>query len=309
MSAARWRGAASGGPAAQPARASKDERLLGVICELRRLDELLGGDALLAPIAARWEQASRDRGRPTIAMSLFVRLMVLKQRTGWGYETLVREVSDSLHMRRFCGLSLAASVPHESTIRKLARRLGCEVIDEITRLLIGTAVREKRFVPRAMRVDSTVVEANVRWPSDAALAHDATRLLAREGASTEPAVSYWSCAVLHAGEQGFDVNFGATRKDEHRAACSRRHPARDAAQHDSVRGSVGARSHDEQIYALRGGLEPVGWVLEEDVRLDLDVRRELGDRLLEGSLGLHAVAGIAVLGGVLVTVCARHQAG
>ena len=150
--------------------------------DLARLDELLGDGALLAPIAAGWEEASRDRGRPTIAMALFVRLMVIKQRTGWGYETLVREVSDSLHLRRFVGLSLAAVVPHESTIRKLARRLGPDVIDEITRLLIGTAVRERRFAPRAMRVDSTVVEADVRWPSDAALAHDATRLLAREGA-------------------------------------------------------------------------------------------------------------------------------
>ena len=150
--------------------------------DLARLDELLGDHALLAPIAASWEAASRERGRPTIAMSLFVRLMVIKQRTGWGYETLVREVSDSLHLRRFCGLSLTASVPHESTVRKLARRLGPEVIDEITRLVVGAAVREKRFAPRAMRVDSTVVEADVRWPSDAALAHDATRLLARAGA-------------------------------------------------------------------------------------------------------------------------------
>jgi len=150
--------------------------------DLARLDGLLADDALLEPIAARWEAASRDRGRPTIAMALFVRLMVIKQRTGWGYETLVKEVSDSLHLRRFCGLSLTASVPHESTIRKLARRLGSEVIDEITRLLIGSAVRERRFTPRAMRVDSTVVEADVRWPSDAALAHDAARALARAGA-------------------------------------------------------------------------------------------------------------------------------
>jgi len=150
--------------------------------DLARLDELLGDPALLAPIAEQWEAAARDRGRPTIAMSLFVRMMVVKQRTGWGYETLVREVSDSLHLRRFVGLSLTASVPHESTVRKLVRRLGPEVIDEMTRLLVQTALREKRFTARAMRVDSTVVEADVRWPSDAALAHDATRLLAREGA-------------------------------------------------------------------------------------------------------------------------------
>lgn len=158
--------------------------------DLARLDELLGDPALLAPIAEQWEAAARDRGRPTIAMSLFVRLMVIKQRTGWGYETLVREVSDSLHLRRFVGLSLTASVPHESTIRKLARRLGPEVIDEITRVLVGGAVREKRFVARAMRVDSTVVEADVRWPSDAALAHDATRSLAREGARVAALVGH-----------------------------------------------------------------------------------------------------------------------
>ena len=115
-------------------------------------------------------------------MSLFVRLMVVKQRSGWGYETLVREVSDSLHLRRFCGLSLTASVPHESTVRKLVRRLGPEVVEDLTRALIETAFRERRFAARAMRCDSTVVEADVRWPSDAGLALDATRLLAREGA-------------------------------------------------------------------------------------------------------------------------------
>jgi IS5 family transposase len=150
--------------------------------DLARLDVLLGDPALLEPITACWEAAARDRGRPTIAMSLFVRLMVVKQRSGWGYETLVREVSDSLHLRRFCGLSLTASVPHESTVRKLVRRLGPEVVEDLTRALVEKATRERRFRPRAMRCDSTVVEADVRWPSDAGLAVDATRLLAREGA-------------------------------------------------------------------------------------------------------------------------------
>jgi transposase, IS5 family len=150
--------------------------------DLARLDALLSDPALLAPIEGRWEAEARDRGRPTIAMALFVRVMVIKQRTGWGYETLVREVSDSLHLRRFCGLSLTASVPHESTIRKLVRRLGPEAVEEITRALIDKVQRERRFTARAMRCDSTVVEADVRWPSDAALALDAARRLAREGA-------------------------------------------------------------------------------------------------------------------------------
>lgn len=150
--------------------------------DLARLDVLLSDPRLLEPIAERWDAAARGWGRPTIAMSVFVRLMVVKQRSGWGYETLVKEVSDSFHLRRFCGVSVTASLPHESTLRKLVRRLGPEVVEEITRVLIETARRERRFVARAMRCDSTVVEAEVRWPSDAGLALDASKLLAREGA-------------------------------------------------------------------------------------------------------------------------------
>jgi transposase, IS5 family len=108
--------------------------------------------------------------------------LVIKQRTGRGYETLVREVSDSLHLRRFCLIALSERVPDESTIRKLTRRLGHEVVEKITRAVITKATRERRFVARAARIDSTVVEADVRYPNDAALAVDAIRMLAREAA-------------------------------------------------------------------------------------------------------------------------------
>ena len=107
--------------------------------------------------------------------------MVIKQRTGWGYETLVREVSDSLHLRRFCLIAIDQRVPEESTVRKLARRLGAEVVAEITRVVISKAQRETRFRARAARIDSTVVEADIRYPSDAMLALQGVRVLAREG--------------------------------------------------------------------------------------------------------------------------------
>jgi IS5 family transposase len=148
--------------------------------DLAAIDALLVDPALLAPVVAGWDAESRERGRPSIPIERYVRLMVIKTRTGWGYETLVREVSDSLHLRRFCRIALTERVPDESTIRKLTRRLGADVIDEITRLVIGRELRETRFVARAMRVDSTVVEADVRYPNDTALAADATRVLARE---------------------------------------------------------------------------------------------------------------------------------
>jgi IS5 family transposase len=93
----------------------------------------------------------------------------------------VREVSDSLHLRRFCLLPLTARVPEESTARKLVRRLGSESVNELTRLMIGKAQRETRFRVRAVRIDSTVLEADIRYPTDAGLAWQGARVLAREG--------------------------------------------------------------------------------------------------------------------------------
>jgi IS5 family transposase len=59
--------------------------------------------------------------------------------------------------------------------------LGAEVVEEITRVVIAKAQRETRFRARAARVDSTVVEADIRYPSDAMLALQGARVLAREG--------------------------------------------------------------------------------------------------------------------------------
>jgi IS5 family transposase len=148
--------------------------------DLAALDVLLGDPALFQPIAVDWRREAVSHGRPTIPMETYVRLMVIKQRTGWGYETLVREVSDSLHLRRFCLIALGERVPDESTVRKLTRRLGGEVVDELTRCVIAKAQHETRFKARATRIDSTVVEADVRYPSDAALSLDGARTLARE---------------------------------------------------------------------------------------------------------------------------------
>lgn len=85
----------------------------------------------MAPVVAAWDQQALEFGRPSIPIERWVRLMVIKTRAGWGYETLVKEVadSDSLHLQRFCRIALTERVPDESTVRKLTRRLGPEVVD------------------------------------------------------------------------------------------------------------------------------------------------------------------------------------
>lgn len=156
--------------------------------DLAALDALLCDPGLLAPFVEHWEReavasgiSAAGHGRPTLAIESYVRLMVLKARHGWGYRTLVAEVSDSIHLRRFCRIALSDRVADESTVRKLTRRVGPETVNDVTRALIASAAREKRFKPWAVRIDSTVIEADIKYPTDAGLAAHGVRSLAREG--------------------------------------------------------------------------------------------------------------------------------
>src|SRR4051794_32962077 len=159
--------------------------------DLAALDGLLAGPGVLAPIEASWAEGAVFFGRLTVPMDRFVRLMIIKARSGWGYETLVREVSDSLHLRRFCRIGLWDRVPDESTVRKRVRRLGAEVVEDICSQVIAEATSPKagarRFVVRAARIDSTVVEADIRYPTDLGLAQGrraSARAGGRQGAGT-----------------------------------------------------------------------------------------------------------------------------
>lgn len=54
-------------------------------------------------------------------------------------------------------------------------------MSELTRTMIVKACREKRFRPPAVRIDSTVVEADVKYPTNGGLASSGVHVLAREG--------------------------------------------------------------------------------------------------------------------------------
>src|SRR5215510_14367809 len=118
--------------------------------DLDQIDKLLSDARLLTPSQAHWDRQAAELqrplgvvGRPTIAMNTYLRLMLIKQRMGWGYESLIREVSDSLHLRRFCLIPLSAPVPDESPVRKLTRRLGPELVDKLIRGVIEMAILER----------------------------------------------------------------------------------------------------------------------------------------------------------------------
>jgi transposase, IS5 family len=156
--------------------------------DLARLDQVLDAPEVFKQFELHWGRAQLKVGRPSIPMATYVRLMALKHRYGWGYERLVGQVADSFHLRRFCRLSIVDEVPDESTVRKLTRRLGPELVDDLIREVIKLAVRERGFKVRALRVDSTVQESDIHYPTDCGLAADAVKVLARAAGKVRSAI-------------------------------------------------------------------------------------------------------------------------
>jgi transposase-like protein DUF772/DDE family transposase len=148
---------------------------------LRKIDTLLEDEAVIEVVAqgleARWPQ-SRRRGRLGTPAEVVIRMLMLKHLFDWSYDDLEREVRANLVYRMFTRID-AGEVPDAKTILKIARALGPEVIEQLHRQVIEVAKRAGVTHGRRFRIDTTVVETNVHYPTDSTLLQDGVRVLTR----------------------------------------------------------------------------------------------------------------------------------
>ncbi len=110
-----------------------------------------------------------EDGRPSVPMETYVRMMALKYRTGLGFERLCTEVSDTISWRLFCRVPFGCAVPHPSTLEKITARCGQGAVDQLNEALLKKADEEHLVKLKRVRADTTVVPADVTYPSDAGL--------------------------------------------------------------------------------------------------------------------------------------------
>ena len=146
--------------------------LLKLPDELARVDGLLDDPVFFAPFVPFFDPRM---GRPSTPMETYLRLMFLKFRYRLGYESLCREVTDSITWRRFCRIGLDGSVPHPTTLMKLTTRCGSAAVDGLNEALLAKAAEAKLLRTHRIRVDTTVVAANVAYPTDSGLLARAVR--------------------------------------------------------------------------------------------------------------------------------------
>jgi IS5 family transposase len=152
------------------------EVCLGLPTELARVDALLDDPAFRAPLARHFDPRI---GRPCVPLDTYLRMMFLKFRYRLGYELLCREVADSISWQRFCRIPVGGPVPHPTTLVKLTRRLGEQTVTSLNEALLHTAAEHKVLRTQKVRVDTTVIAANVAYPTDAGLLVRAVGTLAR----------------------------------------------------------------------------------------------------------------------------------
>ncbi len=148
---------------------------------MHQVDQVLVDPQLLAivyeALAQRWPK-SRTRGRKGTPAEVVLRLLLLKHIRNWSYGVLEREVRANLVYRQFTRVG-AAKVPDAKTLGKLGIALGPEIIEKIHQRVVAIAQEKKIVAGRRLRVDTTVVETDIHYPTDSTLLGDGVRVLTR----------------------------------------------------------------------------------------------------------------------------------
>jgi len=149
--------------------------------ELEAIDQILLDNPGIATLV--WEDLQGDRthaaGRPGLSAEQVVRAAIIKQMNGFSYEALAFHLADSRSYMRFCGFTHPLEVPGKSALADNLKRIAAQTWEQINRLVVGYA--EVRGVEdgRRVRIDPTVVAANIHHPTDGALLFDGVRVLSR----------------------------------------------------------------------------------------------------------------------------------
>lgn len=148
---------------------------------MRHADQALEDEQLLLVIQqalAKRCKKSKTRGRPGTTAEIILRMILLKHFRDWSFEDLTREVRANLVYREFTRIG-GGKVPDDKTMGRLARQLGPEIVEKIHRRIVEIALEKKVASGRKLRLDTTVVETNIHYPTDSSLMGDGVRVLLR----------------------------------------------------------------------------------------------------------------------------------
>lgn len=104
--------------------------------------------------------------------------LILMRYKNWDYRELRERINDGYTLRQFTAF-YSQPVPKHNAFNQAFNRLTPATVEKINDAVIQAAVDDGLEDGQKLRVDTTVVEANIHWPTDATLLWDTVRVLIR----------------------------------------------------------------------------------------------------------------------------------
>lgn len=149
--------------------------------ELQQVDQLLDNDGLFQSVKndlSRRHPQTLRRGRHSTPVEVVLRMLLLKHLYCWSYERTEHFVKDSLSLRQFCRIYLE-KVPDDTVLIRWAQLISDETLLALHEHIVHEARRHKLTRGKKLRIDTTVVETNIHYPTDSTLLQDSVRTLTR----------------------------------------------------------------------------------------------------------------------------------
>jgi len=141
---------------------------------------------LLEPFIDHYLQDRKEKeidinfGKPTVALESFVRLLLLKHLyKNCDYREVESRANTDYAWKAFAKLSAVDIVPDFTTLAKWEEFFGEKTIRELHGKIISHCRQKKIIKGKIMRTDTTVVEANMHYPTDASILADAIKTITK----------------------------------------------------------------------------------------------------------------------------------
>lgn len=118
------------------------------------------------------------KGGPSLPVAVTVCLAVVRRLMGWSYRVTAQEVNGSARWRWVCQL-YAQPMPNFRTIQEREAKLKPKTLHLILTQVVALGQTAGLTTGQRLRVDSTVIESNIHYPTDSSLLNDAARVLSR----------------------------------------------------------------------------------------------------------------------------------
>lgn len=119
-----------------------------------------------------------SRGREGLNAERVLRSFILRRVKNWDLRELRERIADGYTLRSFTRFR-GDQVPKHDAFQRAFTRLTPATVEKLNRAVVKAATKERLVDSERLRVDSTLVETDIHYPTDASLLWDSVRVISR----------------------------------------------------------------------------------------------------------------------------------